>query len=700
MSFLANVLSSAEEVELEEINKKVPELKLTVEDLKMEIVQYIENVYVKYSFRPKQNKELLQKAYMIEEEIKLLKKKADTATKKDLIKSNKELEEHIDSLEYTEFSIHVVSKLCEINGKLTEFESFFDAKEYVKCAQLLYELEETINGIPSDERVDVIHTLISNIVGNKTMLLNELNNVFGKHVIMNNKEQTTTLEIRKNTEDLNEALLALFHNTSVAYPLHTFAKSLWDFFLVPAIDNKLEVDRGENDKFRYIQTTGKKGTNYLDVFASLKTIFEFLRDNFNFKLNDNLTTLEYIGIDIRDNLSELLIKHCLEDTIPSTVEGLQQYKIVIENTEKLEETLRECKIFVHDTTSIVEYANNIDILFINKKCQEYLTTSQEIMKKDMHDLAEVGEPYDPENPIFCSSEQFLQCSVSKSVIELLDFAKKIMEQTLTASDVCAGRLFCTLQNIFYTYGKFVPEFHKKLLQTIPQQVALFHNNCLYIGHTLTAWNKTYCLKMAPSLNIANIGFSEEAHQLELIASETFSNYVKGQLKQINDIMSESGLEGGTLEEIQPVTEKSVRQCIRQQELLKTVWKNVLPYPLYNKTLGEILNSLCVNFITSIIKYEDISLSSAEQLVEIIKIILNRGSKLFTDPKEVSLYVASWYKLNELNFVLSASLLDINDRWADGKGPLAIQFKPNELKSLIRALFQNTDRRSAVLAKIL
>lgn len=171
------------------------------------------------------------------------------------------------------------------------------------------------------------------------------------------------------------------------------------------------------------------------------------------------------------------------------------------------------------------------------------------------------------------------------------------------------------------------------------------------------------------------------------------------MDQINVIMNESNLEGTTLEVLPSTVEKCVRQCLRQQELLKTVWHKVLSYPVYNSTIGEILNSLCDNIINRIIKFEDISSKAAEQLIEVLKIIMVRGPKLFTDPKEVSLYVPLWYKLNEVNFVLSNSLLDINDRWADGKGPLALQFKSTELKSLIRALFQNTDRRSAVLSRI-
>ena len=50
-------------------------------------------------------------------------------------------------------------------------------------------------------------------------------------------------------------------------------------------------------------------------------------------------------------------------------------------------------------------------------------------------------------------------------------------------------------------------------------------------------------------------------------------------------------------------------------------------------------------------------------------------------------------------MLNASLQEIGDRWSDGKGPLAHELGANEVKQMVRALFQNTDRRAAVLAKI-
>ncbi|XP_018576832.1 centromere/kinetochore protein zw10 homolog [Anoplophora glabripennis] len=704
MHFLEEVLSSAEKVELDEVNKKVPELKSTIEIIKIEVIRYIENVYVKYSGRPKQNRILLNKALEIEEEIKTLKNNAEHAIKKELLNSQNELEKHITSLESINFALHVVFNLCHINESLVNFTELLDSKMYLNSMKLICNLEKLINEIPDDEYIEVIDELKVNINTKKNILLNELKNVFTDNINIseNEDEKSIVIKIKKDINNLEQALFALYFKNSVVYPLHSFAKSLWNYVFVPVVDCTVKINISEDDKYHILKVVTEDATKkcgYLKVFSNLKIVLEYLKKNCNVHINEELTSLGYIGLDIRDNLSELLIKNCLQNTIPSNAAELQKYKVIIEDTKSLEEVLRDCHIFAEDTASIFEYANNVDILFINKKCNEYLVISQDIMKKDLHDIVEVGTPYNPNNPLGCNIDEFLQCSVSKSTIELLQFTEKIIQQALTASDVCGGRLFCTVQNIFRKYSSFVPEYHKKLLQTIPQQVALFHNNCFYITFKLTEWNRLYSPKMLAVLKTDNCGFKDEIYQLQKIASETFTSYVEGQLKQLNEIMKESGLAGHTLDKLELVTEKSIRQCLRQQELLKTVWHKVLPYPIYNKTLGVILNSLCNIIITSVVRFEDISCDAAEQLVEIMKVIFMRGPKLFTDPKEISLYVSSWYKLNELNFVLGASLLDINDRWADGKGPLALQFKPVELKQLIRALFQNTDRRSALLAKI-
>lgn len=50
-------------------------------------------------------------------------------------------------------------------------------------------------------------------------------------------------------------------------------------------------------------------------------------------------------------------------------------------------------------------------------------------------------------------------------------------------------------------------------------------------------------------------------------------------------------------------------------------------------------------------------------------------------------------------ILNASLIQITELWSEGKGPLCLHYKADEIKHLMRSLFQNTDRRANALLSI-
>lgn len=62
-------------------------------------------------------------------------------------------------------------------------------------------------------------------------------------------------------------------------------------------------------------------------------------------------------------------------------------------------SILDSHIFTTETASILEYVNNVDVLFIDKMCKKYSIKAKEIMKKDLHDITEVGVPYNPEYPL-------------------------------------------------------------------------------------------------------------------------------------------------------------------------------------------------------------------------------------------------------------------------------------------------------------
>jgi centromere/kinetochore protein ZW10 len=138
--------------------------------------------------------------------------------------------------------------------------------------------------------------------------------------------------------------------------------------------------------------------------------------------------------------------------------------------------------------------------------------------------------------------------------------------------------------------------------------------------------------------------------------------------------------------------------LRQLELLKNVWQTILPAELYNKTLGSLLDTVCADFIKKVIVMEDISTSLSNALVDLIKTLDEKGQLLFEADTSVFSIVYSWQKMLHLQFILDGSLVEITESWKTAN--IAQTFKAEEVKHLIRALFQNTDRRANALSLII
>lgn len=144
--------------------------------------------------------------------------------------------------------------------------------------------------------------------------------------------------------------------------------------------------------------------------------------------------------------------------------------------------------------------------------------------------------------------------------------------------------------------------------------------------------------------------------------------------------------------------KPIRQALRQMDLLKNVWQTILPSTVYNKTIGGLLDVIAVDIIKKVMMLEDISTTLATGLVDMIKNFEEKGQMLFEADCSALNEVKNWKKLANLEFILDASLIDIQARWKNNQ--LSATFKAEEVKHLIRALFQNTERRANCLQNII
>lgn len=74
--------------------------------------------------------------------------------------------------------------------------------------------------------------------------------------------------------------------------------------------------------------------------------------------------------------------------------------------------------------------------------------------------------------------------------------------------------------------------------------------------------------------------------------------------------------------------KLMRQSIRQLEFLRNVWLNVLADNVYINTFSSLLNDIARDIIKRIMSLEDISAVVANELSELIDILLEKTPPLF------------------------------------------------------------------------
>uniref|UniRef100_A0A8C0QVQ0 Centromere/kinetochore protein zw10 homolog n=1 Tax=Canis lupus dingo TaxID=286419 RepID=A0A8C0QVQ0_CANLU len=488
-----------------------------------------------------------------------------------------------------------------------------------------------------------------------------------------------------------------------------------------------------------------------EVFAKIKLVLEVLQKHLlDLPLDTDLENektskiilAEMLGDMIWEDLSECLIKNCLVYSIPTNSSKLQQYEEIIQSTEEFENALKEMRFLKGDTTDLLKYARNINSHFANKKCQDVIVAARNLMTSEIHNTVKITPDYkinvpalpcpekdekpqvqnmsktqfnevvnlEPENTLDQHSFSLPTCRISESVKQLMELAYQTLVEATTSSDQCAVQLFYSVRNIFHLFHDVVPTYHKENLQTLPQLAAIHHNNCMYIAHHLLTLGHQFRSRLAPILCDGTATFVDLVPSFRRLGTECFLAQMRAQkgelLERLSSARNFSNMDD---EENYSAASKAVRQVLHQLKRLGIVWQDVLPVNIYCKAMGTLLNTAISEIIGRITALEDISTEDGDRLYSLCKTVMDEGPHVFAPlseeskntkyQEEVPVYVSKWMPFKELMMMLQASLQEIGDRWADGKGPLAAAFSSSEVKALIRALFQNTERRAAALAKI-
>ncbi|XP_033834174.1 centromere/kinetochore protein zw10 homolog [Periophthalmus magnuspinnatus] len=443
-----------------------------------------------------------------------------------------------------------------------------------------------------------------------------------------------------------------------------------------------------------------------------------------------------LGDLIWEELSHCIIHECLQYSIPTDSSQLEKYSTVIKETEEFEKILKEMEFLHGDSTELLKYARKINCHFASKKCRDVIVAARKLMTSNMHDTVKIspesrlplpklpspgGELKKQDSstlePGMVNQKQLSSwsmclppCRISKSVQQLMELALHTLSEAVSSSTQCAVQLFFTARNIFQLFYDVVPTYHKENLLKFPHLAAIQYNNCMYLAHHLLTLGHHFRAHLPQPLSEGVGTFVDMVSTLRKLGARCFLTQLNMQRTELLDRLSTAhNLCNLDDEDNYIAASKAVRQVIHQLKQLGTVWQDVLPVSNYCQAMGNLLNTAITEITAKVMALEDISSEEGEHLHTLCQTLIEEGPLVFTplieDKKnhkyqeEVALYVKKWSMFKELAIVLRANLQEIVDRWADGKGPLAVEFSSFEVKSLIRALFQNTERRAIALTKI-
>ncbi|XP_050178757.1 centromere/kinetochore protein zw10 homolog [Myiozetetes cayanensis] len=489
----------------------------------------------------------------------------------------------------------------------------------------------------------------------------------------------------------------------------------------------------------------------MEVFDKIKLIFEVLHKYLlNVPLEQpgedrkdgRVTLAELLGELIWEELSNCLVQNCLVNSIPTNSSKLEQYTEVIKSTEEFEKALKNMQFLKGDTTDLLKYARNVNSHFASKKCQDVIAAARNLMTSEIHNtvkitpdscvtLPQLPGPGSGDHSKMQKSPSLLHngtvnlegetrlsqytfslptCRISSSVEQLMELVYQTLLEATVSTDQCCVQLFYSVRRIFQLFYEVVPTYHKESLQKFPQLAAIHHNNCMYLAHHLLTLGHQFRYRTTNILSNGAASFVDLVPAFRRLGMECFKAQMRVQKGEILERLSSArNFSNMDDEENFRAANKAVRQVLHQLKRLGQVWQDVFPVNVYCKAMGTLLNTALTEIVTRIVALEDISAEDADRLYSLCRIMVEEGPQVFTPlpeaeknkkyQEEVPVYVEKWMTFKELMIILQANLQEIVDQWADGKGPLAAEFSAAEVKSLIRALFQNTERRAAALAKI-
>jgi len=101
--------------------------------------------------------------------------------------------------------------------------------------------------------------------------------------------------------------------------------------------------------------------------------------------------MQRFGATVSTQVLEMVVKECLIPSIPTSNKHLANFRSVLTMTETFHSKLVEMKFIPESDTILLDFVQNVNVLFANKKCQEILVKARGLMTSEIHNTVLVSD---------------------------------------------------------------------------------------------------------------------------------------------------------------------------------------------------------------------------------------------------------------------------------------------------------------------
>ncbi|VDM96586.1 unnamed protein product [Thelazia callipaeda] len=650
----------------------------------------------------------------------------------------------LESLKIWRSKLH---SLEEIESLISQFQYLSVEENVLVIARLVIEVEEKLKNILKDKEIvhqssidRICSAFKKEIISLRQATISELNFYWDDLFSITELNSAVTLKIKKcGSEGLNEKLSAMdilnlldkkISHLSSALIVHfcsrIFACKNPTDIVIYQFSHEYNEYFVRKEEVMYLKENTDPVKNPRSdpgkVLRVLSKFFKNLEKNLSTMNANGKNLIQLIGGKISNEIVKLINQEYITPVIQDENMDVSAFDYVFELANKFSKEMEELGLFSDSTESFQNLAEPSHSLLIDRRCNKIIGKARDLIAAPIReiitveydkDICEKFSKLDVREKNDSNTNQnydielfhFMPTQVSKTAVEIADLVSLTVNSVIKTKSSDATKILETSRRIVELFIFTAYKSHSSEISFIPILAAIFSNNCHYICHRLMTITVQMLPEMRDFLQANNLSVSF-GDLIPLLRQEA-TKAVNKQLEQCHQLFSSFLDDNKIFIDLEYVSQyekctKSLNSCLLQLEQISETWKSVFNKNNWIYCMTDIVSFFLNALLKMLMSIEDFRATDVDLCSIILANAMKRLEMLFVsvdkEHSSIDEYIEKpYFCMKELLFCFSATLQEISDRWDNKEGPLAKWFEAAEVQHLIIALFQDTEKRRAVLA---